>query len=322
MARRHYSSRGVALISVLWVLILLSVLAAGLLRTSRTQVNLARNAVDNAQAEALAEAGLSLAVLNLLHPRAGDRWQADGSIYAWRFGGGDLRISLHDEAGKIDLNATEPALIAAFFEAAGIEPAEAAALSDALADYRDDDEEPRAQGAEDVDYEAAGYAHEAKDGPFSIIEELRLVFGMRAELYDLLAPEITVYSRQGRPRPEMTGPLVKAALDGAVYQSPEADDPGRPTRSLVEPDQDLSSPSGPVLLAAGDQSGPAHSGTLGIHVEARLDSGALFVREAVVRLAPGRLPPYHLLAWRQGSRLHFTPQSGAEFGEEPRSEVE
>lgn len=322
MARRHYSSRGVALISVLWVLILLSVLAAGLLRTSRTQVNLARNAVDNAQAEALAEAGLSLAVLNLLHPRAGDRWRADGSVYAWRFGGGDLRISLHDEAGKIDLNATEPALITALFEAAGVEPAEAEALSDALADYRDDDQEPRALGAEDADYEAAGYAHEAKDGPFSIIEELRLVFGMRAELYDLLAPEVTVYSRQAQPRPEMTGPLVKAALDGAVYRSREADDPDRPATSLAEADQDLGSPSGPVLLAAGGQDSQAHSGTLGIHVEARLDSGALFVREAVVRLASGRLPPYHLLAWRQGTRLHFTPKSGSEFGEGPLSEVE
>ena len=305
MIRRPISSRGIALISVLWVLILLSVLAAGLMRSSRTQVDLARNAADSAQAEALTEAGLSLAVLNLLQANPSDRWQVNGAVYGWRFGGGEMRISVQDEAGKVDLNAAAPELLAAFFEAAGAEPREAEALSEALADYRDIDQDPRALGAEDPDYQAAGYDHEAKDGPLTVIEELRLVYGMPSELYDRLAPAVTVYSRQPQPHPELSGPLARAALDGAVYQSGVEEGTADPSNPLVSTRGDQRSASGPVLLGGTSYDAQPHSGTLGIHVEARLDSGAVFVREAVIRLAPGQVPPYHVLAWRQGTRQHF-----------------
>src|SRR5882672_7761736 len=49
-------------------------------------------------------------------------------------------------------------------------------------------------GAEDADYAAAGLAYGAKDAPFAMTEELLQVPGMTRELFDRVAPDITVYS--------------------------------------------------------------------------------------------------------------------------------
>ena len=48
---RFNRQRGLALLSVLWVLVLLSVMAASFTRTSRTNVRLARNYHDSAYAK-------------------------------------------------------------------------------------------------------------------------------------------------------------------------------------------------------------------------------------------------------------------------------
>ncbi len=50
--------RGIALVVVLWTLLLLSLIAAGFIAVTRTELRLARNALDNARAEALADAGV------------------------------------------------------------------------------------------------------------------------------------------------------------------------------------------------------------------------------------------------------------------------
>ncbi len=51
--------RGIALVAVLWVLVLLSVMAAGFLRDTSVETQVARNLLDNAEARALADAGVA-----------------------------------------------------------------------------------------------------------------------------------------------------------------------------------------------------------------------------------------------------------------------
>ncbi len=46
------SQRGLALVVVLWVLILLSLIAASFTKTTRTEINVTRNIIDNANAGA------------------------------------------------------------------------------------------------------------------------------------------------------------------------------------------------------------------------------------------------------------------------------
>jgi hypothetical protein len=229
-SHRPAASRGLALVTVLWVLVLLSLMAASFTATTRTEVNLTRNLVENAQAEALAEAGLARALLALLAGRrnidlgdaverlspglggaletrpevaptarqaeaelaepgageallgpgapggAGEAWRADGTVYAWRFGGGTLRAAIQSEAGKIDLNAADEGLLRGLFlgalwtgpdgEPQGLDETRAAALVDALRDFADPDQLTRLNGAEDRNYRAAGLPWGAKDAAF------------------------------------------------------------------------------------------------------------------------------------------------------------
>ena len=65
--QRMASQRGIALLVVLWVLVLFSLMAASFTSTTRTEINLTRNLIDNAKA--LADAGVYRAVYGLLAPR-------------------------------------------------------------------------------------------------------------------------------------------------------------------------------------------------------------------------------------------------------------
>ena len=49
---RSRGRNGIALVAVLWVLVLLSIIAAAFLHETRTETKLARNLVDNAKARA------------------------------------------------------------------------------------------------------------------------------------------------------------------------------------------------------------------------------------------------------------------------------
>ncbi len=65
---RPRGQRGLALVTVLWVLMLLALIAASFTRTTRTEINLTRNLIEAAEAEALADAGVYQAIYALLHP--------------------------------------------------------------------------------------------------------------------------------------------------------------------------------------------------------------------------------------------------------------
>ena len=62
---------GIALVIVLWVIALLAVIAVSFTTATRGQANLVRNLVENAKAEALADAGLYRAIHGLLSPKSG-----------------------------------------------------------------------------------------------------------------------------------------------------------------------------------------------------------------------------------------------------------
>ncbi len=65
---RARGRRGLALVTMCWVLVLLSLIAASFNRTTRTEINLTRNLIEAAEAEALANAGVYQAIYALLHP--------------------------------------------------------------------------------------------------------------------------------------------------------------------------------------------------------------------------------------------------------------
>jgi general secretion pathway protein K len=270
-AMRDRSEDGIALIAVLWMLTLLSIVAAALSLETQSNTRIARNMVENAAERAAADAGVQRAILDLVAspgaPKDTGKFRADGTVYTWRFANSTVHISVQDERGKIDLNETPEALLAALFGSVGVDPGKAQSLADAIADFRDADNLPRLNGAEEADYRAAGFAWGPKNAPFQTVEELQQVFGITPEIYARVAPYLTIYS-MGVINPALVGERLTGSLRPAGFDS--------------------------QILASSP--GLAFS----IRAETKGSNGAMFVREAVVQLDSQETVPVHILAWRQG----------------------
>src|SRR3954471_4363806 len=92
------------LLSVLWGIALLSLVTVSLLNSSSTSQKLARNAVNAAQLDAVAEAAVVRAVAGLIEPRPEQRWPADGRLQRFVLRGIEASVEIQDELGRIDLN--------------------------------------------------------------------------------------------------------------------------------------------------------------------------------------------------------------------------
>ena len=296
-ARRAARRRGIALVAVLWVLVLLSVMAAGFLRDTSIETQTARNLLEGAEARARADAGVYRAVVGLMDRDPDVRWQSDGRVYPWTFAGGALRISVHDEAGKVDLNHAPDDLIEGLFVALGAEPEHARLLVHAIADFRDADDIARADGAEDADYRAAGLAWEAKDAPFAMVAELEQVLGMTRTLYELAAPYLTVHAgRGGRIDPSKASAVVLSAIPGIT----DADIATLlDTRAAAA--EDGAAQGAAAIVGLRTYVAPSRGRVVTIRAEALGGRGAVFVREAVLRLTPRGARPFEILAWRRGA---------------------
>ncbi len=316
LAHKTARRRGIALITVLWVLTLLALIAASFATTTRTEINLARNLVESAKAEALAEAGVFQAILGLLDSGAEDEepWRIDGTVYAWRFADGEVRVAVQDEGGKIDLNAAEDGILRGLFRAVGLAGQDADALVDAILDFHDEDDLRHVNGAEDSDYEAAGLAHDAKDAPFEVVSELLQVFGMTRDLYDKVAPVLTVYSRESVPADNTAPPLVQAALFnnlGEGGEGLEEDPEDLPLLELEDLglDEDLldaiSEKPQIIREGAGSRDARSNLGIYTVHAEGRSASGAVYALDAVLQLTSDSQAPYRFFAWHRGSRRLF-----------------
>jgi general secretion pathway protein K len=213
----QFQTRGMALLLVLWVLSLLSLMAASFATTVRRDSAVTLVLKNRAQLMADAEAGFAVARYHMLQATLQQRQQWQRAIYRLQGQAGEIRIKLAAEAGKVDINAADPALIAAVIKAAVADDAGFQALVDALIDWRDADSQPLPQGAEAPQYLALGAAVQPSNQPFTQLDDLLQVRGFDATMLARLKPWITVYS--GRPQPELAdAPLELLQLMAADFK--------------------------------------------------------------------------------------------------------
>ncbi len=212
-ARRQ---QGIALVIVLWVVMLLSVMAASFAYTMHTENSLTIHALDRARGRALAEAAIAYAAYRLFVQRdPTHRWPADGTPRRWRFGSGTAEISVRDVSGLIDINKANPKLLQRLLmTAGGLNQDQAQAMVDRIEDFRDPDDLKRANGAERADYLQAGLGYGPKNAPFDSITELQQVMGMTVSLYASIEDAITVLSRQSGINPAYAPVAVLRAIPG------------------------------------------------------------------------------------------------------------
>ncbi|HYY16426.1 MAG TPA: hypothetical protein VE965_07255 [Gammaproteobacteria bacterium] len=286
---------GVALVLVLWVLTLLGIIATSFSKSMATETELARQLTLSAQARALAEAGIYRGILDLLrfrrNPQA--KWQANGTVYkVIKLGGGEIRIAIQDEAGRIDLNTTQKPVIEGLLRGVGVDDQARAAILDAIIDWRDPDNLRQLQGAEDEDYQAAGRSYGAMDGFFSCVEELQQVLGMTPALYRKLAPLLTVHSHRPNVDINLAPPALVQVLEAseAAQAGVEPANLGAAASNRDLSRSDFSSPRGGL--------GSSGSTTFTLRAYAKVYD-TLAEIAATIKLGGDRDQPYSVIAWSE-----------------------
>lgn len=289
---RERADRGVVLVYVLWGLALLTLVAGGLSTTTRSDARVAANIVAQGEARLAAEAGIALAVLDLLEPPDARRWRPDGTPRPITFAAATITVAVADEAGKLDLNRGSDALLRRLLEDLGLSADDAGILVARIADFRDRDGDARAGGAEITAYHAHGLGHGPADRPFRAVDELLQVPGMTERLYSAVQPVLTIHGRGATVDPGVAPPLLLRALpgidDGALdrFLATRAD-PAAGSGLL---------PSSPLLARP---SARGQGTTFTVSATATGQRGGRAHLAAIVRLTGDADRPYHVLDWRE-----------------------
>jgi general secretion pathway protein K len=196
------NERGFALIITLLVTALLVALTAEFVNEVYVDTSERQSFVDGQQASLLAESGItaSIALLNWQKPQQNYSCLNDLTTLGLTIQAADPRVqvSAEEESGKLNINAIiEPngnnsiyrPIAERLFRKLGLQPE----LLDAVADWIDDNDEPRTNGAETGYYQTLKPPYAAKNGPLDTLEELRLIKGFDKATLDKLRPYLTVY---------------------------------------------------------------------------------------------------------------------------------
>lgn len=301
---------GIALVLVLWLTVMLTVIGGTLAYSMRSEVLAARNAVSLAQARAVADGAVDRTALELLRPRTPEAWQANGRVREWSDGDAQVAAIAVDENARIDVNGAPDALLRSLFvRQGGLDEAAAAALVDAMADWRDDDELRRPNGAEAGDYRAANSKYVPSNRRFETVGEISRVLGMTPAVYARVAGLVTVHTGQAGINPHTASREVLLTLPNAT---PDAVD------QFLQQRADAIAANLPVpafLPAQGFATGA--SPMWRIRAQVRMADGVTFVREAVVRATADPRRPYFVLLWGEADRP-AAPAAAADTAAAPK----
>lgn len=210
-------ARGVILITVLWVLILLSLVAGNLSLAGRDFATQTLNTVQGVKGAHAADAGLVWA-LSKIQRKDQKGWLADGSEHRMDFAEASLRVELYDESGKLDLNAAPTELLDALFVPVVEDDLRRAQLVAAIEDWRDEDDLVRLNGAEIDQYLAAGRESGPANRSFEEVGELLKVLGMDLDIFRQVRHSLTVLTGASTINPTVAPFEVLMTLPDASEQ--------------------------------------------------------------------------------------------------------
>lgn len=219
--------RGVALITVLLVVALVTVVGAGLIARQQLAIRSSGNLLVHNQAWHYALGGelLAKAILREDLRRGDPRQPLDHPAEPWAQPmkpfpfdeGGTLQLRIEDASGRFNLNALalpDNAGLQAFAQfqrllrLLDIDPP----YAERLRDWLDEDEQVSPGGAEDNDYLLLQPAYRAANRILAEPSELRLLLEMNEAHYRRLLPHVTALPLDARLNLNSAGPLVLASL--------------------------------------------------------------------------------------------------------------
>jgi len=279
-----------ALIVVLWLIVLLSIMAAGHARNVHTDTQLASRQVEVAKARGLAEAGINHVILEMLADNSTNEIPIDGTVFAIDVYDTPVTLAVRKASGLVDLNAASSNLLDAVLQACDVEDGRRPALIDAILDWRDGDNLTHLNGIEDKDYLAAGLPWTSRDDAFVSIDELKYLPGVDQGLFERMAPLVTIHSGRGGIDLENAPPILVATLASDEISAATRRDGGagaanRRNRQL---------------------------GTFHIYASVAAGSGTVASIEAVVTTSRSAGKPVTILEWREPPRQVLPPLAGVE----------
>jgi hypothetical protein len=204
--KRSQDEKGVALLLILWVIFLLSVLAAEFAFSMRTDFVITLNFKEEMEAYYLARAGVNQAIAKVLREKMiYDQKQKNRSDPTFseeeedfypsqeltkKLEHGTFSYELIDEEGKININSLkkntshhQKILRCLLEEAAGVtNESTQNTIIESIMDWMDPDDLFKTSGAEEDYYQDLSPPYHCKNGPFDTVEELLLVQGITWEI--------------------------------------------------------------------------------------------------------------------------------------------
>ncbi len=234
-------AKGTILVTTLWILALLTLLALGIGIRVGMDIKLIGFSLNSSKAHYLAEAGLRKTIA-LLEEDSNKNLDSFNEIWSCGFdfddeeyvlreialGEGSFTVSYEvgkdeegnpiclygasDEEAKLNINEIGSGLLAKV-------PGFSGEIVLAIVDWRDEDSLPGLNGAEDDYYETLENPYECKDARFSVPEELLLVAGVTEEIYNSVKDIITVYGESKAVNINTAPEGVLAVLAGEEFEA-------------------------------------------------------------------------------------------------------
>lgn len=185
------SRKGFALFAVTISLFVLGLIAAAVMRTTLIGARLARAQEIQTRALYVAQSAMELAAYDALDALT---ISSGGTTRNYMVAAYPVVVRISDEAGRVDINEANEALLSAVFASLDATPSAASQLAAAIIDWRDSDDFAKLDGAEIAQYQALGLSYGPRNGPFETLGELRQVRGMTDQMFSCAFPLLTIYA--------------------------------------------------------------------------------------------------------------------------------
>jgi general secretion pathway protein K len=203
--------RGVAMMAALWLVVAIAVVALQLSLVAKERRVFGLAAADRGVgrgaalgALALTQARLEAALRNaptgqaanaLANSRSADPWLGLDSLFSGPVYIDSTRVDVYaqDLGTQLNLNQMSVQQLATFFSFVLGDFSKADQLSQAIADWRDLDDDKRPSGEERDGYIKKELLALPTNGPFRRVEELLMVEGMTPDIYQVVAPYLTTF---------------------------------------------------------------------------------------------------------------------------------
>jgi general secretion pathway protein K len=209
--------QGFVLLVVLWVLTSAVLLVASFNGAVRSGAASAVSEIGIVKSEALLDGGLEIAAAHLIDQDEKRRWPGDRTNHRVAFGGAELTISITDPNGLIDINKSDGKLLRSFFQRYTKSGPKAAQYTDFILKARDAASRTKTkadfQQASDTGGDGSG-TFPTQTLAFIDVSQLGRSGGIPRELFDRIAPFLTVYSNDGTINPATAPTEVLDAVPG------------------------------------------------------------------------------------------------------------